>query len=245
MENGIYIALSRQAAVQREMDVIANNVANANTDGYKREQVMFREYIEKPKFRETYSFVDDVGTARDMTPGDIKVTNRLFDLNIGQANGFFAVQTPMGERYTRHGSFVVNSNGQLATSEGYLVLGTNNGPIDVPDNSGNVVIDGQGNITSAFLGPLGSFKMVSFDKPAELRRGANGIYIAQPQQQPQNLADAKLTQGVLEGSNVSPIIEITRMMSVARDYEAITRYADKEDERIGKMMNTVGTPFGG
>lgn len=244
MENSIYIALSRQAGVQREMDVIANNVANANTDGFKREQVMFREFVEKPRYREAYSFTDDVGNARDMTVGPVKSTTRPLDMSLGNEEAFFVVQTPAGERYTRHGSFVVNANGQLSTAEGYLVLGTNNNPIDIPETSGIITISGDGAINSDFLGPLANLQTVRFDDSAKLRRGANNLYIPQAEQAPIAINDPKITQGTLEGSNVSPILEITRMISIARDYEAISKFSDKEDERIGRMLGTVGTPFG-
>jgi flagellar basal-body rod protein FlgF/flagellar basal-body rod protein FlgG len=152
MENPLLIGLSRQMVLERQMDVVANNVANVNTNGFKADNSLFEQYL-MPVARENrfnpqdrlVSFVNDRGTWRDMGPGSLEITNNPLDVAI-EGNGFLVVQTAGGERYTRNGALQINAQGQLVTADGNLVLG-DNGPITFQNTDHNVSITPDGRVT--------------------------------------------------------------------------------------------------
>src|SRR5690606_20262981 len=127
IENAQLIGLSRQIALQRQMDVVANNMANINSTGFKGENILFEEYI-MPEARDRafpvgdqpLSYVQDWATMHDLAAGSITETGNPFDVALS-GEGFFAVQTPQGERWTRNGVFEVNSEGTLVNQNGYPV----------------------------------------------------------------------------------------------------------------------------
>src|SRR6185437_11408288 len=120
MENATYVALSSQMALQRQMDVVANNLANASTPAFKGEEMLFSQYLVQPRGGSPLAFVEDSGTVRDLRQGPIAKTGNPLDLAIA-GQGYFAVQTPLGARYTRNGHFQLDSQGQIVTSQGYPV----------------------------------------------------------------------------------------------------------------------------
>ena len=129
MENASLVGLSRQIALQRELDVVANNIANLNTTGYKSDNTVFQEFMmpvaRANQFRgadRQISFVQDRATWIDLTQGPVETTGNPLDVAIS-GNAFLTVQTPRGERYTRNGALQINSQGQLVTSEGLQVVG--------------------------------------------------------------------------------------------------------------------------
>ena len=137
MQNALLVGLSRQVALGRELDVIANNIANINTAGFKADGSVFEEYVSPTARADNFlapdrrvSFVNDRATWIDLSQGPLEKTNNPLDVAIN-GGGFFAVQTPQGERYTRNGAFQINNVGELVTAEGYQVLGES-GPISVP-----------------------------------------------------------------------------------------------------------------
>src|SRR4051812_11298051 len=153
MENTLLVGLSRQVTLERQMDVIANNVANATTDGFKADRSLFQEYL-MPAAREDnfaagrdrkLSHVMDRATFRDMAQGSLDQTKNPLDVAIN-GDGMFAVQTPTGERYTRDGSFQIDNQGQLVTASGYPVLG-NNGPIRFQQTDKQIGISADGTVT--------------------------------------------------------------------------------------------------
>ncbi|MCR9220696.1 MAG: flagellar basal-body rod protein FlgF [Alphaproteobacteria bacterium] len=236
MENSVYVGLSRQMALRREMDVIANNIANMNTPAYKAEQMVFREYVTQPERGERVSLVQDVGLSRDLSDGPLQTTGNPFDVAIN-GPGFFTVETPLGERYTRHGRFQLDAENRLVTGEGHAVQGQA-GPITVPIEGGPVTISPDGVISNE-QGVVGVLQVVRFDEPQTLRRAANGLYTAEDQQ-PQPVAIPSVAQGMLEGSNVKGILEMTRMITVSRQYQSVGRMLNNEDERLKQMITTLG-----
>ena len=143
MENALLVGLSRQMVLERQMDVVANNVANVNTNGFKADNSLFEQFL-MPVARENrfnvpdrlLSFVNDRGTWRDDRPGSVEVTNNPLDVAI-DGNGYLVVQTANGERYTRNGALQINAQGQLVTADGAPVLG-DNGPIVFQNTDHNV-----------------------------------------------------------------------------------------------------------
>lgn len=237
MENPGYIALSKQMSMQRQMAVIANNLANMNTSGYKAERMVFREFITKPSETETLSFVQDFGLARDLTDGTPTMTGNPLDLAIS-GPAYFSLDTENGERYTRHGRFQLNEVGQLVTGRGDIVLSNNGAPITIPPGSGSLTISADGTITGA-NGPLGRVGLVEFENERNLKRSENNLYEANGEN-PQVAAESSMTQANLESSNVKPILEMTRMIDVHRSYRATQNFIKSEHDKILKAINIIG-----
>lgn len=235
MENSSYIALSRQMSLRNEMDIVANNIANANTPAYKGEKMVFREYLDKPVRGETLSFVQDIGLARDLTEGPLQATGNPLDVAISD-KGYFVIDSPMGERYTRHGRFQLDANGQLVNSAGYPVRGLA-GPVLIPQDQGAITIAQDGTISTE-QGIVGNLQVVDFENEQLLRKGENGLYSSD--EPPVNIAQPRIEQGMLENSNVQPILELTRMIQVHRDYQSIQNFVKAEDDRLKTAIERLG-----
>jgi flagellar basal-body rod protein FlgF len=237
MENPGYIALSKQMSMQRQMAVIANNLANMNTSGYKAERMVFREFITKPSETETLSFVQDFGLARDLTDGTATMTGNPLDLAIS-GPAYFSLDTENGERYTRHGRFQLNEVGQLVTGRGDIVLSNNGAPITIPPGSGSLTISADGTITGA-NGPLGRVGLVEFENVRNLKRSENNLYEANGEN-PEAATQSSMMQANLESSNVKPILEMTRMIDVHRAYRSTQNFIKSEHDKILKAINVIG-----
>lgn len=239
MQNALLIGLSRQMTLERQMDVIANNVANANTNGFKADHSLFEEYLNSNAREDNFigadrrvSYVQDRGTFRDVGPGPMEMTKNPLDLAI-TGDAYFAVQVNGGERYTRDGKFSLNSTGQLVTSDGNLVLGTG-GPITFQPTDHDINIAPDGTITvlegTARNDSIrGKIKMVSFDDPAKLTKlGANLYDTGRATQQP--ATKSTVEQGYVEKSNVNSVIEMTRMVEVMRSYTAVANLLQQQSD---------------
>ncbi|HUJ97972.1 MAG TPA: flagellar basal-body rod protein FlgF [Stellaceae bacterium] len=241
MQNATYIALSGQMAVQRQMDVIANNLANASTPGFKGEEMLFSQYLVQPHGNTSpLAFVEDSGTARDLRQGPISKTNNPLDLAIS-GEGYFAVQTPLGMRYTRNGHFQLDSQGQIVTSDGYPLLGAGAQPIVVPPNSKSVTVATDGTVSVAQDGTtqqntIGQVQVVDFAAPQAVTPAANGLWVTDQTPQP---ASATVQQGMLEGSNVQSVVELTRMLTVARESGTMKTFLDEEDQRRSNAIDKL------
>lgn len=226
MDNAAYIVLSRQLGLFRQMDVVANNIANVNTDGFKGELMTYRDFplgkgLPVDANPNRMDFVQDVATRRDTSEGSVRMTNRPYDMAI-HGNAFFEVETPLGARYTRAGAFQRDNAGQLVTSEGYILQGTD-GPITLLEEDKDVRIYADGRVTAQGIDGLeedrGTVRMVGFENDQMLRKTGNGLYEALPEAVESNLqpgVNVRLSQGMLEGSNVNPMLETTRMITVNR-----------------------------
>ena len=240
MENTTYIAISRQLGLRRSMDIVAHNIANANTSAFKAERMVCQEYLVKPEATEELAFAQDIGTARDLSAGPLTRTDNDLDIAITDESSYFVVETPLGERYTRHGHFQLDPDGRLVTGEGRPVQGRN-GPINLPtgDNaSGKIAIAADGTISDGDT-VIDRLRLVTFQNQQQLRKAANGLFIAGEDQKPQDAENPTVAQGMIEGSNVKPILELTRMMRINRTHESVTRFLRREDERIKDMINRL------
>src|SRR5256885_2598586 len=208
MENAALVGLSRQIALSRELDVVANNIANLNTTGYKSGNTVFHEFlmpgVRANQFRggdQLVSFVHDRATWIDFSQGAVQSTGNPLDVAVS-GNAFLTVQTPRGERYTRNGALQVNSQGQLVTSEGLQVVGQNGAIVFQPnDREISIGIDGtisvrEGhNTTDAQRGKL---KLASFDRPQRLQKDGTSTYMASPGVTPQVPVNVRVNQGAIE-----------------------------------------------
>ncbi len=211
MDNSIYITLSRQLGLFRDLEVSANNLANVNTPGFNASKLMFSDYLVKDNTRKD-AYSNDPLTFRDTAGGAMKITGNPFDVAInGQA--YFQIQTPLGTRYTRAGNFQVDPNGTLVTTDGNPVLGADGGQITIPDNAINVSINGSGQI-NADGDDVGQIGMMEFANEQAMTRLGNSLYNAT--ETPQPSLSARMVQGSLESSNVSAVTEMTRVMELSR-----------------------------
>ncbi|MEC9489226.1 MAG: flagellar basal-body rod protein FlgF [Halanaerobium sp.] len=245
MIRGIYTAAAGMAAAQLRQDIITNNLANADTPGFKRDGIVQGEF---PRiFLSRYdgdeeqplgslglgSRVDDQYT--DFGQGTLRETGNPLDVAI-VGDGFFAVQTPAGQRYTRQGHFVLDGQGFLTTPSGNRIMGQE-GPIQVQRGS-RIVIDGQGNLLQDGQ-YLDTLQIVNFNEPSRLAKEGNGLLDGQGMV-PEAMASPRLQPGYLEGSNVNLIREMTGMIEAVRYYQLNQRLISLQDQTLDKAVNQVG-----
>lgn len=246
MENALLIGLSRQMSLQHEMAVVANNIANIDTNGFKADFSLFEEYLMSGArdgglrmADNRVSFVRDRGTLIDLNQGPLQRTGSPLDLAIN-GDGFLVIQTPQGERYTRNGALAINSQGELVTSEGYQVLG-DGGPIAFQNQDTGITINGEGtvsvkdpsNSTVAII--RGQLRVASFAQPQRLEKEGGSTFSAPADMPPTPSTKSTVVQGALEKSNVRPIIEMSRMIEVSRSYAAIANLLQSR----GDLMKTA------
>lgn len=237
MDNAGYAALTRQSGLLREMRVVANNVANASTTGFRSEGVIFSEYI-KALGPQAPSLSMASARVRDTleVQGALTQTGGTFDLAI-EGEGYFLIETPQGQRLTRAGHFMPNAQGDLVTPEGHLVLDAGGGPIFVPQGVGSVSIAADGTL-GADGQPVAQIALVVPADPLSLRREDGVRFIAEAGVEP--APEARMVQGYLEDSNVDAILQVARMIEIQRAYELGQSFAEREDERIRSVLRALG-----
>lgn len=244
MENTTYIALSLQTALQKQMDMVANNIANMTTAGFKNKRMVFMEYLMKPEgdspvVADKISMVLDYGSFRDLRDGPQEQTGNPLDVALS-GEGYLSVQTAEGERFVRGGRLQLNSDGTIVDSAGTPVLDQGGQPVQVPENARVIRITADG-IISADGQQAGQFRVTRFENPQFLREVAAGQY-----ENPDNQAgsqegagNTRVLQGVLEGSNVSAVLEMTEMINIQRQYRNVQRMIDGEHQRIRDAMSRI------
>ncbi|WP_417232185.1 flagellar basal-body rod protein FlgF [Brevundimonas sp.] len=242
MENATYIGLSRQMALRRELDVVANNIANANTTGFKVEQLLVGTEIgaraRNDNVRPSVSFVLDNGVGRDFGQGALTQTSRPLDFAIEGEGAFFRLQDGAGEAYTRDGAFTLDPEGRLTTQGGVPVLG-DGGEIILNPALGEVAVGSDGTITQN--GQLaGRLSVVRFDSLAAIEKSGDGLYRNRSNAVAIDATDARIQQGMLEASNVNSILEITNLIEVSRAYETITRLIEQTTDLSKRAVERLG-----
>lgn len=234
MDNGIYIALSRQLGLFRDMEVTANNIANIDTAGYNTERVMFDDYLVRGGDGPKQAYTQDIASYRDTQQGTMKITGNPLDMAIS-GPGYFAVQTPLGERYTRAGNFQIDLNGTLVTNEGNPVLDVGGQSIIFEPEDTDIEIGETGNLTvnGEERGQIGVFE---FANPQLMERMNSTLYRADGLAQP--AVESRLLHGTLEGSNVQPVMELTRMMNVSRSVGSTAKLIEAQYELQRKAAST-------
>ena len=240
MENPIFISLSRLMSLQNKLDAVANNVANANSTGYKQQKVLFSEVLRKTSMTEQVSLVQDRAMVRDMSEGPLAATSNPLDVAI-RGQGFFVVDTLNGPHYTRAGRFQLNASSQIVDDNGLPVLDSGNRPISLPSGTKDIRITADGSVYSN-LNPttaVGKINVVTFKNERQMSEIGSGLFITdeKPQAAPK---DTRVIQGAIEESNVKPIAEITNMIGVQRQYEGIQKMLSAENDRTKKMIQTLG-----
>jgi len=242
MENTMYVALSRQSTLRRQMDVVANNLANMSTHGYKSGQMMFVEHLTKSKggdnlLTPNLAYVRDIATMTDTKPGAIEHTGNPLDIAI-QGDGYFVVQTPEGERYTRNGRLQLDNTGQLVNQLGQPVLADGGAPMVFAPEDTEIVVSKDGTV-STNNGELGKLRIVNFDNEQVLDRSSGAQFSTTEDNPAQDVEDPTVLQGAVEGSNVEPILEMANMISVHRAYDGVKSFIEREDERQRNMIRNL------
>src|SRR5262245_11508820 len=231
MENAVLVGLSRQVALHRELEIVANNIANLNTTGFKSDGALFEQYLMPVARDEGFMgsdsrlhFVQDRATWLDLGQGPVQQTGNPLDVALEGA-GFLTVQTPRGERYTRNGALQINSRGEMVTSEGYQVLGES-GPITFQNGDRDISINKDGSIrvregTAATDSSRGKLRAVDCPNPQQLKKYGSITFEAPANQQPRPFTESRIIQGAIEKSNVQGVLEMTRMVEVTRSYSEI------------------------
>ncbi|MGF1608275.1 MAG: flagellar basal-body rod protein FlgF [Kiloniellales bacterium] len=236
MENAGYIALSRQMVLRQQMDVIANNLANMNTSAFKGESMLFVEHLTKADDGKLLSFVQDLALVRNLEQGPITQSGNPLDLAI-RGDGYFTVETPGGERYTRRGTFMLDQDGQIVTPEGYPLLAAGGTPIVIAPDSGPITIASDGTV-STDSDQLARIELVAFEDEQYLTRTEGGLYEA-GDLNPEVVAEPNIQQGMIEGSNVKGIVEVTKLMETVRNYQSAAKLAEGEHERQRRAIENL------
>lgn len=238
MENAGYAVLSRQSGLLREMQAVANNIANMSTTGYRREGVIFSEFVQATG-RDTppLSMASGRVGQSDLSQAPIRLTGATFDLAI-EGPGFFLVATPDGDGLTRAGAFTPLPDGRLVTPDGYALLDAGGAEIQIPPGGADARIAPDGTL-SVGGAPVAQIGLWQPDDGARLDRAAGVVFRSDTPPLPAD-PGSTIQQGFLEGSNVSAVTEITRMIAVQRAYELGQGLLDREDERVRATLRTLG-----
>lgn len=238
MESPGYIILSRQTALQRELSIVANNIANMNTTAFKAEMAIYDDFEMNDNTGQKTNFVVDLGRVRDLREGTLQKTGNPLDLAIG-GDGYFTIAEGTATFYTRNGSFVIDNDGKLATRTGAAVLDTAGNPILFPVGSERITISKDG-LVHADNEEIGTIDIVTFENQQEMKNRGNGLLTTEQEALP--VEQPAVLQGMLEGSNVQSMTEMTRLIEVHRAYERASKIVKQEDERQRDAIRRLGRP---
>jgi flagellar basal-body rod protein FlgF len=245
MNNALYVGLSRQMTLKRQIDVIANNIANSDTVGFKVESLMLREDVQQPPLKpgsapaEKISFVHDAGVSIDYTQGALKQTGGVYDLGL-RGDGFFQVQTANGNRLTRDGRFTLNAQSQLVDVAGNPVLSSGGQPIriDPTKTAPSIAHDGTISQDGVIAGKVGVFKVAD---RSQLGKNEGGLFDPTVSgQAPTVDTGTSVQQGMIENSNVDAIQQMTRMIAVSRAYEQVSNMMDQTSNTSDESIQRLG-----
>jgi flagellar basal-body rod protein FlgF len=242
MDNALYVGLSRQIILRRELDIAANNLANADTSGFKVEAMMQKTDPAGPAKTlwapNPVKFVLGDGVARDFRQGSLRRTDAPLDMAI-EGKGFFTVTTPEGDRYTRDGRFQLDDQGKLVTEGGMAVQGDGGGEITIDAEKGPVIIASDGTISQG-TERVGKIGVARFDSLSVLEKSGDNLLKNTSNAAPVAAPDALVRQGMLENSNVKPIIEVSKLIEVSRAYEQLTHMMDAEADLSRRSIERMG-----
>ena len=244
MNNTANIALSRLTAQSRAMEVIAGNIANMSTPGYRAERVVFADFLSPqtgttaPKGDRSVAYTQDRATYRDQAEGAITQTGNPLDLALS-GDGFFTVQTQAGTRLTRAGRFTLQSNGGITDEAGNALLDTAGAPLRIAAADTQLTVTADGALSSQ-NGPIGKIAVV---KPSDPNRmTAEGGRLFRADVPTTTVAAPKMIQGAVEGSNVQPVPELVGMMRTERDFQFVTQFVEAEGTRQQNAIDKIAAP---
>ena len=231
-----YVTLSRQSGLMNEMRAVANNLANLSTTGFRREGVIFSEWV---RAADGPSGSVSMGTARvrntDLSQGTLSQTGGTFDFAI-EGEGFFQVETPRGMRLTRAGSYTPGPAGELMNGDGHVLLDAGGAPVFAPPGARSISLAADGTL-SADGAPLAQLGVVIPEDYTAMTREGGTLF--NPNGAVLPAETARVLQGFIEESNVDPVLEIARMIEVQRAYELGQKFLDKESDRKDSVIRTL------
>jgi flagellar basal-body rod protein FlgF len=237
------VLTSGESALERSLDIVANNIANSSTTGFKREGIEFDTLLNQTAPGTGINFVVDRATYRDASTGPIVATGNPLDMAL-QGPGYFEIQMPDGSTsYTRNGSFRLNNQGQLVTQAGYPVISEGGTGITVPATATDVTITGDGTVSAHITGivdlsVLGKIGVATFADEQQMQAQGAGLYTTT--QTPLPTVDSSvMVQGSLEQSNVSAIDEMTQLIRIQRAYEQAANLINQENTRLNTAMSVL------
>lgn len=240
MDNSLLLGLQTQRVLQRRMDVTANNLANVATSGFKADTLVMDTADNTAAHAETdpreIRFVRDVALMRDMRQGPIAMTGNSLDVAI-EGDGFFMVEGPNGPLFTRDGAFTLTGDGRLVTGDGRNVLNSGGAPIVLDPQGESPVIGRDGAIRVAGV-EAGRIGVASFAAPGALSKVGDNLWDAQGQAQ--EPFEGVVLQGALEGSNVRPVIELTRLIEISRAYQSAAKVVSNADDLRKSAIERLG-----
>lgn len=244
MDNTDSIALSRLSAQDRSMDVIAGNLANVSTPGFRAERVVFADWLlrepaaAEPRGGNVLAFTQTRATYRERTEGALKHTGNPLDLAIS-GDGFFTVQTDAGPRLTRAGRFTLAQDGGITDEDGHALLDSSGQPLKLSTADTDLTIKADGTVRSQ----NGSIGQIGVVVPSDINRiTAEGGRLFRADVPTTPVARPKVLQGVIEDSNVQPVAEIVRMMSTERDFQFVTQMVEAEGQRRQNAIDKIAAP---
>lgn len=239
MDLASYVALTRQSGLLKEIQSVANNIANISTTGFRREGVVFAEVVEAlPAEGGSVAMTSARGRYTEEAQGGLSQTGGTLDIAI-EGEGFFTVLTAQGERLTRAGAFTRSADGEVVNMDGHQLLDEGGGPILIPFEARSINIAGDGSL-SVDGQPVARIGLVIVEDQTQLFRETGVLFRADGGVQP--LENGRVLQGFLEQSNVNPVAEMARMILVQRAYEYGQKLMDQDDERIRNVVRTLGAP---
>lgn len=245
MDNTSAIALSRLSAQTRAIDVIANNLANMNTPGFQAERMVFADWLSPqqgtaiPQGDRQLAYTQDRATWRERAEGTLTHTGNPLDIALS-GDGYFTVRTPAGTRLTRAGRFTLQSTGNITDEAGNQLLDTNGQPLSVAPSDTRLTITADGALSSE-NGPIGRIGVVKPDNAAQLTAEGSRLFRAAGNTTP--VPAPKLIQGAVEDSNVQPIAELSRMITMQRDFSFTTQFVAAENERHQNAIDKIAAPL--
>lgn len=238
MESPLLIALSKADVLSRQMDLVANNIANATTVGFKQQSMLFQTQMSQPEPGQQLDFVIDRATYRDMSAGPIMQTGNPLDVALN-GPGFLAVKNTDGNTvYTRAGALKLSPDGNIVDALGNTVQSDGGDALNIPDTATNVAIGEDGTVSSD-QGVLGKLQVSEFSSPQQLQPVGNGYFKAD-NIQPTAASETSVVSGSLENSNVQPVLQMTEMMDITRQYEMTQNIISQEHDRIRNAIKTLG-----
>ncbi|MCR9212462.1 MAG: flagellar basal-body rod protein FlgF [Proteobacteria bacterium] len=236
MENAVFIGLSQQMALKRQLDITANNLANVNTTAFKSEHPLFEEFLVDNFNDRSMSYVQDYGSYRDLREGEFSHTGRPLDAAIN-GEGYFTIETDQGIRYTRNGSFRLDPEGNIVTINNNFLLDETGRKITVDQQFQEVAFAPDGTVTTA-PGQTQKIELVRFNNPQILKQVGDGLYDSEGFE-PAPAVEAKIMQRTLEKSNVQPILEMTAMIDIMRAYQSAQKLLDAEHDLQMKSIEEM------
>jgi flagellar basal-body rod protein FlgF len=238
MDVASYVALTRQTGLNREIQSVANNIANVSTTGYQREGVVFAEMVESlPVEGGSIAMTSARGRFTDQLQGALVPTGGTLDFAI-EGDGYFTILTPQGERLTRAGAFTRDGIGQIVNMDGHPLLNDSGGPIVIPFEAEDIYLGPDGTISVDEL-PNSRIGLVRPEDPTTVSREAGIMFRVDGEVVPLDPAEGQIVQGFVEQSNVNAVTEMSRMIEVQRAYEFGQKLLDQEDKRIREAVQVL------